>query len=248
MANLATYTDVITNIKDQFDDQSSATDTTIRYLIPRKLNDIWRGPSGKARWKFAKKTGTIATVASTESYDLASDYNFGGLYDVVNTTKQTPVYPVGQRDFDRTLPATTSTGSPYLYRLWTVDSSSGIQEIQLYPIPSGVETITYKYYRKPTVVDLETVSTRTTNDALTPDLPQDYRDLLIYACLVDLYLKDESQQANVFQVRYDNLLQAMRNQFADEPDEIHVLGSENTVSGLTTPGVSFPSNYGPVVS
>mgnify|MGYP001582944152 CR=1 FL=1 len=167
---------------------------------------------------------------------------------MVNTTRLISLTLVGDRAFDRSLPATTSSGSPYLYRLWTVDTTTGIQEIQFYPIPSGVETITYKYYRKPTLVDLETISTRTANDALTPDLPRAYRELLVFAVLVDLYLKDESQQANVFQVRYDNLLKSMQLQYADEPDELHVLRSENETTGSNIPSARFPSSFGPVVT
>ncbi len=238
MANYSSYTDLISDITDKFDDASAGATTTIRRLVAPTLWDIYR----RAKWKFARKETTVATVASTESYTLASDYEFGSMVSVVNDTANRRVSYISDDDFDRIFPDGSASGSPTWYRLWNV--SSNIQQISFYPIPSAVETITYKYYRKPTIVDL---STDTTNDTATPDLPQQYRELIVLGVLIELFKKDESQLASVHEAKYENMLTRMKAQYADEPDELHILRSLEDSNGSQLPSVQFPTNYGPNV-
>ena len=196
-------------------------------------------------WKFARTSGTVATVASTESYALASDFGYGRLYDVVNTTSTRRMYYISDRELDALQPASTTTGSPYAYRLW--QSTSQVQSIQPYPIPDGVYTITYKYYRLPTIVDLETTSTQLTNDALTPDLPSEFRELLVLGTLVELYKKDSNPLANVSEVQFQNLLKQMQQRYADEADILHVLRSEDDNVNTSGPNLQMNANFGPTV-
>lgn len=240
MASLTSYTDIISAVKDRYDDTSSATDVMTRREITATLRRIWSMP---INWKFARTSATISTVASTTDYTLASDYGYGRLYDVVNTTSKVRMVYWPDRDLDGWQPAYTTTGSPYAYKLW--GASSGIQTLQPYPIPDAVYTITYKYYRLPTIVDLETTSTQTTNDALSPDLPAEFRELLVLYPLVELYKRDANPLANVSQVQFDNLLEQMRSRYADEPDILHVLKSEDENLSMTGPNLMMPANYGP---
>lgn len=234
-----TYQDLINSIKDQFGDTSAETNTTIRRRLMPILRDIW----SRATWVFARKEGTITTAASTEGYSLASDYDFGGLYDVVNDTDKNIVLASSDRTFDSALPAASDTGVPTYYRLW--GTSSQVQQIQFYPIPSGVKTITYKYYRRPTIVDLVT---DTTNDSQTPDLPVTYRQLLVDGVLRDLYLKDESGLANVYDRLYENGIKKMRAQYATDPDTFHIFRSEEEKMLTDGPTATLPSSYGPYVN
>lgn len=243
MASNTTYSDVISAILDRYDDDSAETEVTARREITATLRRVWSMP---VNWKFARQTGTVATVASTTTYSLASDYGFGRLYDVVNTTNKTRMSYWSDRDLDNSQPAYATTGSPYAYKLWTV--SSGVQQIQPYPIPDGVYTITYKYYRLPTIVDLETTLTQPTNDAMAPDLPAEFRELLILYPLVELYKRDANPLANVSQVQFENLLAQMRERYADEPDILHVLGSEDDSTYFGGPDLMMPANYGPTVN
>lgn len=242
MASYSNYTSIINSVADRYDDTSAGTIATIRREITSALRRIW---SATPNWKFARSSGTVATVASTTSYTLASDYGFGRLYDVVNTTSKVRMVFYADRDLDSWSPASTTTGSPYAYRLW--GASSGIQTMQPYPIPDAVYTITYKYYRLPTIVDLETASTQTTNDALEPDLPAEFRELLVLYPLVELYKRDSNPLANVSQAQYENLLAQMNSRYADEPDILHVLKSEDENTNLTGPNLMMPANYGPTV-
>lgn len=242
MATYSNYTDIVNSISDRYDDTSAATVATIRREITAALRRIY---SSLPNWKFARTTGTIATVASTTSYTLASDYGFGRLYDVVNTTTKVRMIYWPDRDLDGWQPAYNTTGSPYAYKLW--GTSSNIQTMQPYPIPDGVYTITYKYYRLPTIVDLETTSTQLTNDALTPDLPAEFRELLVLYPLVELYKRDANPLANVSQTQYENLLAQMTARYADEPDILHVLKSEDENLSMNGPNLMMPANYGPSV-
>lgn len=243
MASITTHADIIAAIADRYDDTSAATIATIHREITAALRRIWSMP---INWKFARQTGTIATVASTATYSLASDYGFGRLYDVINTTSKVRMVYWPDRDLDGWQPAYITTGSPYAYKLW--DVSLGIQQIQPYPIPDGVYIITYKYYRLPTIVDLETSSTQTANDALNPDLPAEFRELLVLYPLVELYKRDANPLANVSQVQFDNLLAQMQQRYSDEPDVLHVMKSEDENLSLDGPDLMMPADYGPSVN
>ena len=238
MANLATWTNVIEDIQSRFGDSSVETLTDIRRWLPQVLVNIW----STRRWKFAQKEGTITTVADTESYTLDTDVPFTGLYSVVNDTSTQIVRLVSDRTFDEIYPATATTGSPYLYRLW--GAASQLPKLQLYPIPDGVYSLTYRYNRTTTVVDLETSSTQTTNDALTPDLPQNYRELLVLGVLARLEKKDENPNANVTQAAFDQLLNAMRKEYEATVGQFEVLRSEDEAFGNQIPVVQFPPNFG----
>jgi len=241
-ANYSDYTSIINSVADRYDDTSAGTLATIRREITSTLRRIW---SSTPNWKFARSSATIATVASTASYTLDSTYGFGRLYDVVNTTSSVRMVYYSDREIDGSNPASTTTGSPYAYRLW--GASSGIQTMQPYPIPDGVYTITYKFYRLPTIVDLETTSTQLVNDALEPDLPAEFRELLVLYPLVELYKRDSNPLANVSQIQYENLLAQMRSRYEDEPDILHVLRSEDENTNLTGPNLMMPADFGPTV-
>ena len=119
--------------------------------------------------------------------------------------------------------------------------------MQPYPIPDGAYTVTYKYYRLPTIVDLETASTQPTNDALEPDIPAEFRELLLLCPLVELYKNDSNPLANASQAQYDNLLEQMQERYADEPDILHVMKSEDDNADNRGPNLMMPANFGPTV-
>jgi len=245
MASNTTYADIISSTEDRYDDSSSATDVTVRREITSTLRRIWSEP---INWKFARQTGTVSTVATTTTYDLASDFGYGRLYDVVNTTTRVRMIFWPDRELDGWQPAYVTSGSPYAYKLWNVNSTSGVQQIQPYPIPDGVYTITYKYYRLPTIVDLETPSTQTANGALEPDLPAEFRELLVLGPLVELYKRDANPLANVSEVQFQNLLSQMQTRYADDPDIMHILRSEDENLSMTGPNLMMPANFGQQVN
>lgn len=228
MANLDTFEDIITDIKDRFDDQSSSTDTSARRWTSQVLMDIW----SKRKWKFARKIGTITTVASQENYSLASDYDFGGVYDVYDTTNDFKLFPVQNQQFDLVYPNPSTTGKPQFYRLWDVDADN-IQVIRLYPIPAGVYTVKYKYYRVPSNM---------TTGTETPPLPNKYRELLVLGPLAMLFEKDQNPQANIQWAKYNQKLNQMISDYAEEPGDLDIMQSEDYFKS-NLPIIQYPSNY-----
>ena len=215
MSNLATYEDIIADIKDKFSKKSagfgSDTDYSIRSWIWQMEADIY----SERKWPFLRKSATITTAATTTDgeYSLAADYDFGKLYNVIDTTNTNPLYLVNDEDFDKIYPAGTTTGNPTWYKLWGVDSD-GYQLIQFYPIPDDTFTITYKYYRDPTPVDIET---DTDNDDEVPPLPRRYRSGLVNAVLEELLQKDANPNADRVNVKLQNLINRMKADYASVP-------------------------------
>jgi hypothetical protein len=240
MANLSTYTDIIADIKDKFSKKSagfgSDTDYSIRSWIWQFEADIY----SERKWPFLRKTGTITTAAATTDgeYSLAADYDFGKLYNVVDLTNLNPLHLVIDEDFDNIFPGGTETGYPLWYRLWGIDED-GYQLIQFYPIPAGIYSISYKYYRDPTPVDIET---NMDNDGESPPLPRKYRRGLVDAILEELLQKDANPNADRVNVKYQNLINKMKADYAFEPAwRTSLQSTDNRYNETLFP--RWPNNY-----
>lgn len=240
MANLATYSDILADIKDKFGKKSSGFGSDVDYSIRSWIWQMEAEIYSEHKWPFLRKVGTITTAAATTDgeYSLASDYDFGKLYNVVDTTNTNPLYPVLDEDFDQVYPGGTTTGNPLWYRLWGVDSD-GYQLIQFYPIPDDTFTITYKYYRDPTPTDIET---NTDNDSSIPPLPRKYRIGLVNSVLEELLQKDTNPNADRVNVKLQNLIKKMKADYALEPAWRLALQSTDTRTH-ETPLARWPSNY-----
>lgn len=73
--------------------------------------------------------------------------------------------------------------------------------IRLYPAPAGAYTLTLRYYKKPTEL---------TADADVPEVPSEFGELLVAGATYRvLQVKDNYDQAGIFQNKYDELLQKL---------------------------------------
>lgn len=117
MANYKTYNDIITDVLDKFSETSAVfgdeTQTSARRFITQKEFEIYSA----RKWPFMQKQGTITTVASTGSYVLATDYSYGSIYDVIDSTNQQRITRVQARDIDTNYAGLTTTGNPTFYYL-----------------------------------------------------------------------------------------------------------------------------------
>ncbi len=238
MANLATYEDIIADIKDKFGRKSAAfgsdTDTSIRSWIWQFEADIY----SRKNWPFLKATGTITTTSGTQDYVLANDYDFGSLYSVYDETNLNPLGMANVEYHDYIDPAGSASGTPDYFFLWGVDSNN-IQEISFYPIPGGIHTIKYRYTKDPTPTDIETNGD---NDDESPNLPVKYRRGLVDAVLEELLQKDTNPNADRVNIKYQQLLLTMIADYAKEPAYKAVMRSTDDISydaGLPR----FPNNY-----
>ena len=94
-----------------------------------------------------KAADAISTVASTSTYDLPSDLNH--IYSVrLDGSQDSPLTPISRREFDRLWVDQAMTGTPYHYMYFRLGQDN---LIELWPVPSGVFTLTVRYYALITV-------------------------------------------------------------------------------------------------
>lgn len=115
MANLRTYADLIADVKDKFGENDAVfgdeTDNSIRKWIMQKEYAVY----SERKWPFMRKSGTITTTASDGTYSLASDYDWGSLYDVVDSTNNTRLTKVSAGDIDTNYAGLSTEGTPICY-------------------------------------------------------------------------------------------------------------------------------------
>lgn len=75
------------------------------------------------------------------------------------------------------------------------------ETIKVYPVPNQAYTVSLRYYKKPTSLDL---------DADVPSIPSEYEELLVVgAAYRVLQVKDNYDQAAILQNKYDEILQKL---------------------------------------
>ena len=73
--------------------------------------------------------------------------------------------------------------------------------IKVFPTPNDAYTLTLRYYKKPTELDL---------DNGVPELPSEFQEILVVgAAYRVMQVKDNYDQAAILQNKYDELLQKM---------------------------------------
>ncbi len=111
-------------------------------------------------WSFKEKSGTVATVDGTESYNLSTlttDLRTANDLDVVwDSTNKRFLRKVDLQEIRRNDPEGTQKNQPTVYAVW------GAKTIFCWPIPDGAYTLKFLYTSKPTLPaadanDLETV-------------------------------------------------------------------------------------------
>lgn len=240
MANLATYTDLIADIKDKFGRKSAAFGSDTDVSIRKWIGQFERRIYGKSNWAFLKATGTITTVDGTQDYSLASDYDYGSMYSVYDSTNKKALFMVTPESHDYIDPGSTTEGTPDYYFFWGVDASN-VQEISFYPIPGDEYTIKYRYTKDPTPTDIET---NTDNDSEAPILPQKYRMGLVDAVLEELLQKDTNPNADRVNIKFQQLIIDMMADYAKEPAYRATMKSTDSVrhdSGIPRYSNKYPN-------
>lgn len=144
-------------------------------------------------------------------YSLASDLD--RIIDIRQARTDQKLAPVDIRTFDRALPDPSSTGTPILFAPVGMDSSNNWQ-ITLYPIPSAVMNLQYRYLQAP--ADLTA--------SATPVMPEKFHDSIVMAALY-LYghaFIDDSR-LSAAKARADQLLANMRKECDPTSDRQAVL-------------------------
>lgn len=177
----------------------------------------------RTNWRCLLTEGQINTVAGQRTYDLAADCNTDqGLVYARNQTALADLEFLPD-DLWRDRVKYQSTGSPYYYRLYG-RSSGNLPRIQLDPVPTGVETITYEYYRIPS----------------KPTLPTDTvpfsESLLEQGALADYLKFDESPAHGAEEDLFEQML---RDEIARNSD--YKQGLRMGIPGAVTPMSKYPT-------
>ena len=128
------YGSMIARIEDEI------ADSTLTAQVKLAIQDAIKYYS-RERWYFTEAIDTFATVASTQNYNLPSD--FKGMERMRLTYTSATYWELTPRSFDYINNITTIntvTGPPQDYAIFA-------EQVYLYPIPNGVYTVT-RYYNK----------------------------------------------------------------------------------------------------
>ena len=150
--------------------------------IDRAINDALRKFASMRRWLALRRQGTITPVASTQSYSVASNFNYPvRVYYISNGIEQ-PIDIVSE-DLWAEMSDNDSVGTPIISAFLDI---SGATKLYLSPLPSAsfvslYSTVYYDYDIKPTELS---------SDGDIPQIPNTNSQMaLVYMAVAELILK-----------------------------------------------------------
>lgn len=123
------------------DDSSSVYKNNARDYFNTGTTDL----GTRRAWTWLFKRTTFTTVADQRTYDLASDVMRP--LSFVNVTYNAPMQMVSPEEVDALDPDRDQTGDPRAVFVSGIDATTGVWEVDLYPLPDDSSTtISYRYY------------------------------------------------------------------------------------------------------
>ena len=172
------------------------------------------------RWPFFEVSSTLATVVDQRDYPLSGIY--GGLLQeitsLVDATNATRLGWIGYDDAESTwIGGTDSTGVPRYYSLWA-------QNINLWPKPSAVLSLTLRGYRKAT--------DWTISDSLEVDADLRLHHALIYYVVSEMYrLQEDAELAANYRGSFSEAVKMARDDIMRQPESYPLVLSGNANRG-----------------
>ena len=133
----------------------STTVSAYHKTIAALINDSKRSVEGYHDWLNLRETVDISTVAGTKNYNLSSGQEIK-IVDVVNNTTGIHLNQVSRQYINTVKYPTDDTGEPLYYAFNGSDSSNNLK-VDLSPIQTKAETITFDIIKYQD--DLETATT-----------------------------------------------------------------------------------------
>lgn len=181
-------------------------------------------------WPFREFTGTLATVAGTQEYSLASNFADIDVQNILSVALQGTVekklvyWPFSQLRADQ--PDFDQAGSAVPTRYYLKAGNIGF-----WPQPAAIYTVLIDYYNIPTELS---------GDADVPIIPLAYRESLIqYALSMEHNYNGDPDLALAAQTRYEQIVTLARNNLLAQPVDtsaFRVLGPAHSRSWLGLPG------------
>jgi len=175
---------------------------------------------------------TGAVVAAGETYEIfktvyAVSSSFGEVWDVAYKTK---LPKKSQSYFNRVDPSRTSTGADPVFWAFAGLSSTGVLQIEIYPIPTGV--VPLRVYGKQKITTLGVSDT-----ALLPE------DLIEAFALIDCYrIKDTIQPGQGWGDRVGGQVDRYQDLLSSAMEEDELLDSHNMKVRDAMEESSFPED------
>lgn len=220
MASNSSYREIQDNVLSLI----SKSDATTRGRIKNWINMGQYDFVLRELWPFRETTGTLATVAGTQEYDLST--NFGTLDEqniisvaIQGASASKLIYwpynqlRIEQPDFDQ-----EGQGLPTRYYI------KGNQ-IGFWPLPGDVYPVAIDYYIVPTELDA---------DADTPIIPVGYREALVqYALSMEHDYNSDPDLAIKAMNTYEMIVSKARNNLLSQPNDtssFRILGPADFVN------------------
>ena len=145
---LPTYLDLVNDVlvRMREPEVSTVQENTLSKLIGKLVNDAKRQVEDAYNWNSLTSTYTAVTEANVFNYGITGLGTRFKVIDVFNATKKLEMVNVPTRVMnERFLVSTTVVGSPAEYNFNGI-TAAGDTQVDLYPIPAGVETILFNLY------------------------------------------------------------------------------------------------------
>jgi hypothetical protein len=182
-------------------------------------NDACREIARRARWKRA--SGTIAAVAGTQEYNLASDCLEVHMVRYV-ATGDTHVHDLQYNDYKDVIAKSQTSFSiassrPALWYTWGYPGTSTFK-LGVFPKPAEAGTFTVHYYASPTDISIEG-----TADTTAIDVPMGWEDVVVTHVTALALQADGDARWQEMMAKYENDLQNLLDiseRYVDQPGTV----------------------------
>lgn len=142
---MSTFLEVVNEVLVRLreDEVSSTNETSYSKLIGRFVNDAKRECEDAWNWSQLRTQVTVTTVAGTTNYTLTGTNRRSRIIEGYNTTQDVQLQRMSDKLYNSwTLTTTVAADNVGYFRVRGV-SSTGALKIDVYPTPSGVETLVF---------------------------------------------------------------------------------------------------------
>ena len=145
---LPTYLELVNDIlvRMREPEVSTVQENVLSKLVGKLVNDAKRQVEDSYNWNSLTATLTAVTSPNTFNYGLSGLGTRFKVIDAYNATSKTELKAATTRTMnDRFIVTTPQTGSPLDYNFNGV-TAQGDTQVDVYPIPEGVETLLFNLY------------------------------------------------------------------------------------------------------